>query len=175
MVVWWISERMYPWWGLYTVTLYLLVCQVVWWVSERMYPWWGLYTVTLYLLVCQVRVTVGDSGLCSCLCVMSFECWLTPLLVDCGVSGRSGTRSSCQRKLQWPAASQMAGSSLNPHPHPCGPQPCNHSPLMPPRPADALESFQRDGRTINSTQNWFRSTELRSSVKVEVAVLGSRP
>ena len=28
---------------------------------------------TLYLHVCQVRVTVGDSGLCFCTCVTSFE------------------------------------------------------------------------------------------------------
>ena len=37
---------------------------------------------TLYLLACQVRVTVGDSGLCCCVCVTSFECQLTPLCVD---------------------------------------------------------------------------------------------
>ena len=29
---------------------------------------------TLYLLACQVRVTVGDSGLCYCVCVTAFEC-----------------------------------------------------------------------------------------------------
>ena len=28
---------------------------------------------TLYLLACQVRVTIGDSGLCCCVCVTSFE------------------------------------------------------------------------------------------------------
>ena len=28
---------------------------------------------TLYLHACQVKVTVGDSGLCCCACVMSFE------------------------------------------------------------------------------------------------------
>ena len=43
----------------------------------RMYLWWRLYT--LYLHACQVRVTVGDSGLCCCICVTYFECQLTPL------------------------------------------------------------------------------------------------
>ena len=38
----------------------------------RMYLWWSL--CTLYLLACQVRVTVGDSVLCRCVCVTSFEC-----------------------------------------------------------------------------------------------------
>ena len=27
----------------------------------------------IYLYACQVRVTVGDSGLCCCVCVTSFE------------------------------------------------------------------------------------------------------
>ena len=36
-----------------------------------MYLWWRLRT--LYLLACQMRVTVGDSGLCCCVCVASFE------------------------------------------------------------------------------------------------------
>ena len=39
-------------------------------------PWWSW--CTLYWLVCQVRVTTGDSGLCCCVCVMSFKHWLTP-------------------------------------------------------------------------------------------------
>ena len=33
--------------------------------------WWSLST--LYLQACQVRVTVDDSGLCYCTCVMYFE------------------------------------------------------------------------------------------------------
>ena len=33
----------------------------------------------LYLLACQVRVAVGDSGLCYCACVKSFERQTTPL------------------------------------------------------------------------------------------------
>ena len=37
----------------------------------RTHLWWSLRT--LYLLACQVRVTVGDSGLCCCVCVTSFE------------------------------------------------------------------------------------------------------
>ena len=37
---------------------------------------------TLHLLACQVRVTVGDSGLCCCVCVTSCERWLTPLFVE---------------------------------------------------------------------------------------------
>ena len=36
----------------------------------------------LYLLACQVRVTVGNPGLRCCVCVTSFERWLTPLCVD---------------------------------------------------------------------------------------------
>ena len=46
----------------------------------RMYLWWSW--CTFYLHASQVRVTVGDSGLCCSVCVMSFECWLTPLAVD---------------------------------------------------------------------------------------------
>ena len=45
-----------------------------------MYLWWSL--CTLYLHACQMRVTIGDSGLCCCTCIMYFECWLTPLCVD---------------------------------------------------------------------------------------------
>ena len=40
-------------------------------VHLRMYLWWSL--CTLYLHACQVRVTVGDSGLCCCDCVTTFE------------------------------------------------------------------------------------------------------
>ena len=36
----------------------------------------------LYLLACQLRATVGDSGLCCCVCVTTFERQLTPLCVD---------------------------------------------------------------------------------------------
>ena len=42
-----------------------------------MYLLWNLYT--LYLHSCRVRVTVGDSGLCSCPRVTSFKHLLTPL------------------------------------------------------------------------------------------------
>ena len=35
------------------------------------YLWWSLFT--LYLHSCQVRVTVGDSGLCCCICGTYFE------------------------------------------------------------------------------------------------------
>ena len=45
-----------------------------------MYLWWSL--CTLYLYACQVKVTIGDSGLCCCTCVMCFERQLTPLGVD---------------------------------------------------------------------------------------------
>ena len=44
------------------------------WRSEkifRMYLWWSL--CTLYSHACQVRVTVGNSGLCCCACVTSFQ------------------------------------------------------------------------------------------------------
>ena len=37
---------------------------------------------TLYLPACQVRVTVGESGLCCCTRVTSFDCQLAPLGVD---------------------------------------------------------------------------------------------
>ena len=36
----------------------------------------------MYLHACQMRVTVGDSVLCCCVCVTSFEGKLTPLCVD---------------------------------------------------------------------------------------------
>ena len=36
-----------------------------------MYLWWSL--CTLYLRACQVRVTAGESGLYSCVCVTSCE------------------------------------------------------------------------------------------------------
>ena len=40
---------------------------------------------TLYLHACQVRVAIGDSGLCCCVRVTSFEYWLPPLF--CGFNG----------------------------------------------------------------------------------------
>ena len=42
-----------------------------------MYLWWSL--CTLYLHACQVKLIVGNSGLCYCVCVMSFARYLTPL------------------------------------------------------------------------------------------------
>ena len=63
--------RMYLWWS--SCTLYLL--------DLRMYLWWS--SCTLYWLACHVRVTVGDSGLCCCVCVTSFERCLTPSCADC--------------------------------------------------------------------------------------------
>ena len=42
--------------------------------------WWNL--CTLYFLACHVRLTAGDSGLCYCVYVTSFECGLTPLCAD---------------------------------------------------------------------------------------------
>ena len=41
----------------------------------------GVYVPCIYT-ACQVRITVGDSGLCCCVCVTSFERELTPLRVD---------------------------------------------------------------------------------------------
>ena len=66
----------YPWWNL--CTSYLLGIFLTWHASKYKYInsnrgtyfWWSL--CTLYLLACQVRVTVGDSGLCCCVCVTSF-------------------------------------------------------------------------------------------------------
>ena len=37
----------------------------------RTHLWWN--SCTLYLHACHVRVAVGDSGLCCCVCVASFE------------------------------------------------------------------------------------------------------
>ena len=41
-------------------------------VYQKVYLWWSL--CTLYLHACQVQVTLGDSGLCCCNCMTSFEC-----------------------------------------------------------------------------------------------------
>ena len=41
----------------------------------------GVHNI-LCLLTCQVRVIVGDSGLCCCVCVTSFERKLSPLCAD---------------------------------------------------------------------------------------------
>ena len=43
-------------------SLLLCLCEVL--------PWWSL--CTLYLHSCQASVTVGDSGLCCCVCVKSY-------------------------------------------------------------------------------------------------------
>ena len=48
--------------------------------TTRLYLWWNL--CTLFLLACQVRVTLGDSDLCCCVCVMSFARSLAPLCAD---------------------------------------------------------------------------------------------
>ena len=37
-----------------------------------------LINVPCILLACQVRITVGDSGLCCCVCMASFDRQLTP-------------------------------------------------------------------------------------------------
>ena len=41
-----------------------------------------LYIYIMYLFTWQGRVTVGESGICWCVYVTSFEHWLTPLCVD---------------------------------------------------------------------------------------------
>ena len=41
------------------------------WTILKMFLWCS--SSTLYLLACQVRVTVGNSGRCCCVCVTSFE------------------------------------------------------------------------------------------------------
>ena len=48
--------------------------------ARQMYLWWSL--CSLCLLACQVRVSIGDSGLCCCVCVTSFERLFSPLCVD---------------------------------------------------------------------------------------------
>ena len=56
-----------------------------WWVkrlSNDLFPdkFWGCTSGGVYIFTqCQVRVTVGESSLCCCICVTSFEHWLTPL------------------------------------------------------------------------------------------------
>ena len=55
--------------------------------SMRMYPRWNLCTLYLYKHTSQVRVTVGNSGLCCCACVMYFEHKLTSLRDDSVVNG----------------------------------------------------------------------------------------
>ena len=83
---------MYLWWNL--STLYLLPCQMSyhrWYRSVGyadknevyiyifwMYLWQNL--CTLYFTCIPLRVTTGNSGLCCCVCVVSFECWLTPFV-----------------------------------------------------------------------------------------------
>ena len=56
-------------------------CAKMYKMCLRMYLWWSL--CTLYLHAWPVRVTEGDSGLCRCTCVMSFERWLTPFVLIC--------------------------------------------------------------------------------------------
>ena len=57
----------------YTDRIGLEPCSCGWCslTQVRVYLWWSL--CPLYLLACQARVTVGDSGLCCCVCVTSFE------------------------------------------------------------------------------------------------------
>ena len=49
-------------------------------ILMRMHLWWSLCTLCLH--ACQVRVTIGDSSLCCCTCVMYLEHQLTPMCVD---------------------------------------------------------------------------------------------
>ena len=65
-------------------------------LHQWIYLWWSL--CTLYILVCQVRVTIGDSGLCCCVCVTSVERQLTPLCVDYHVVSRTVFCFSCPRQ-----------------------------------------------------------------------------
>ena len=65
-----------------------------------MYLWWSLYT--LYLHACQVRVTVGDSGLCCCVCVTSFKCYWMPLCVDSDLSVVVRTLTCLWLWERWP-------------------------------------------------------------------------
>ena len=43
-----------------------------------------------------MRVIVGDSGLCCCVCLTSFECLLTPLRVDSAHENVDNKLSVCQ-------------------------------------------------------------------------------
>ena len=74
------SSRVYPLFQMINhnnyYTYQITVCGMPWGSGttikiKRMYLWWSL--CALYLLACQVRVTVGDLGLCCCVCVTSFE------------------------------------------------------------------------------------------------------
>ena len=49
-----------------------------------------------------MRVTIGDSGLCCCVCVTYFERCLTPLCVDsCVVVQKSPSKRSKDCELSW--------------------------------------------------------------------------
>ena len=74
--------------------------------TQRMYLWWSL--CTLYLLPCQVRVTVGDSGLCCCVCVRLYT-WHT----DTGVlsSAHSAGMTVCLRNNGEPSPCHHKQSS----------------------------------------------------------------
>ena len=71
--------------------------------TQRMYVWWSL--CTLHLVAWQV--TIGSSGLCCCICVTSFERWLTPFCVAfvvdtwCRTRFKSGTWTGKGCEVKW--------------------------------------------------------------------------
>ena len=65
-----------------------------------MWIWWSL--CTFCLLACQARVTVGDSGLCCCICVTSFERWLTPFACWFCTSAHEGNKNKYKKQHLFP-------------------------------------------------------------------------
>ena len=87
----------------------------------------------LCLRASKVRVTIGDSGLCRCVCVTCFERWLTPLRVD-------STRASFCFKMKqskstplYPATVPLLAASTRapPPPRPLSPTPPRHPGFSP--------------------------------------------
>ena len=103
----------------------------------RMYLRWNL--CSLYLHACQVRVTVGDSCLCCCTCVMYFKCQLTPLCVNWGLIGIKAelTQFLC---IACAACSRSLGRSLSADTFLTGPLACcwalrENAPIQPRQPS----------------------------------------
>ena len=89
----------------------------------------------LCLRASKVRVTIGDSGLCRCVCVTCFERWLTPLRVD---SARASFCFKMKQSKSLPALSRYSSAADSVHQRPSPPTtrpyPASHSSPYPPPP-----------------------------------------
>ena len=74
----------------------------------------------LCLRASKVRVTIGDSGLCRCVCVTCFERWLTPLRVD---SARASFCFKLKQSKSLPALSRYSSAADSVHQRPSPPPP----------------------------------------------------